>query len=237
MNPSRDLCNRALKRDYSIQLNGKVWIRQPMVCEEHVLIAGNSQLGIERVGSFTYFGKNSAFYSTGHVGRYCSFGQDIITGAGNHPTDWMSTSTFFYRKNMWADSPMVNEFYEAQTTPYIASKKRVTIGNDVWIGSRALIFAGVSVGHGAVIAAGAVVTSDVAPYAIVGGVPAKVIRYRFNDQTIERLLQSKWWEVHPSLLKGMDFSDLPLMLNEIENIKKDDNNWRFQPREIVVEKD
>lgn len=74
------------------------------------------------------------------------------------------------------------------------SRKRVVIGNDVWIGIRCIIMDGVSIGDGAVVAAGSVVTKDVAPYAIVGGVPAKVIRFRFNDSVIEKLLQLKWWD-------------------------------------------
>ena len=75
----------------------------------------------------------------------------------------------------------------------LESKSAVVIGNDVWIGESARIMAGVHIGDGAVIAAGAVVTKDVAPYAIVGGVPAKVIKYRFSPEQIEELLKIEWW--------------------------------------------
>src|SRR5262249_7054657 len=80
--------------------------------------------------------------------------------------------------------------------------KHVTIGNDVWTGHNVNVTAGVNVGDGAVIAAGSVVTKDVPPYAIVGGVPATVIRYRFSEKTIERLLRVKWWELELSQLGG-----------------------------------
>jgi len=73
--------------------------------------------------------------------------------------------------------------------------KRTQIGNDVWIGARAIVLDGISIGDGAVIAAGAVVTKDVPPYAIVGGVPAKLIRYRFEDDVIQELLKWKWWDL------------------------------------------
>ena len=96
----------------------------------------------------------------------------------------------------------------------------VVIGNDVWIGMRVIIMPGVSVGHGAVIGAGAVVVKDVPPYAIVGGVPAKIIRYRFTPEVIEKLLEFQWWNYDEAILKKNVslFQKENLTLAEIENI-------------------
>lgn len=84
---------------------------------------------------------------------------------------------------------------------YTEFKRQIEIGNDVWIGDSVLILDGVKIGDGAVLAAGAVVTADVPPYAIVGGVPAKVIRYRFNEDEIEHLIKLKWWDKSEQWIK------------------------------------
>ena len=91
------------------------------------------------------------------------------------------------------------------------------IGSDVWIGTKSVIRGGVKVGHGAVIGASSVVTKDVRPYAIVAGSPAKEIRLRFDETTITRLLNSKWWQLDPADMDGIDFNDIEAALNEIES--------------------
>jgi len=123
------------------------------------------------------------------IGSYCSIGpQVIIGGLGSHPTNWISTHPVFYSSNKqcgisFCDRSVFEEL------------KRNRIGNDVWIGARAIILDGVTIGDGAIIAAGAVVTKDIPPYAIVGGIPAKLIRYRFEDDVIQELLKWKWWDL------------------------------------------
>jgi acetyltransferase-like isoleucine patch superfamily enzyme len=117
------------------------------------------------------------------IGRYCSIanGVKILLG-GEHRIDWVTTYPF---------NVFVDEFRHISGHP--KSKGDVVIGHDVWIGTDALILSGVNIGHGAVITSRAVVTKDVRPYAIVGGVPAVEIRRRFDDWVVDALLEIAWW--------------------------------------------
>jgi len=120
------------------------------------------------------------------IGKYCSIGSGaVFMMAGNqgHRMDWVSTFPFYFQANIFKSSK--NAYEKAGDT---------AIGHDVWIGSEAMVMAGVTIGSGAVVAARAVVTKDVPPYAVVGGNPAQIIRYRFDDETIAKLLNLKWWD-------------------------------------------
>jgi acetyltransferase-like isoleucine patch superfamily enzyme len=120
-----------------------------------------------------------------HIGSYCSIAEDVqFLVGGNHHPEWVSTFPFR------AVFGLPGEFEDGQP----ASRGPITIGNDVWIGLGALILSGVTIGDGAVVAAGALVTKDVRPYAIVGGNPAREIRRRFGDEQVEALLEARWWE-------------------------------------------
>ena len=120
------------------------------------------------------------------IGKYCSIGSGaVFMMAGNqgHRMDWVSTFPFYYQANIFKKS--MNAYERSGDTH---------IGDDVWIGSEAMIMAGVSIGSGAIIAARAVVGKDVPPYAVVGGNPAQIIKYRFNENEIQQLLKLKWWD-------------------------------------------
>ena len=120
------------------------------------------------------------------VGAYCSVGTDLIVRRRDHPVDRPALHTFFYKASLG--------FVAKDTIPAIRDNP-LTIGNDVWIGDRVTILSGCrQIGNGAVIAAGAVVTRDVPPYAVVAGVPARVLRLRLDPATIARLEASRWWE-------------------------------------------
>lgn len=119
------------------------------------------------------------------LGKFCSISNDvrIITG-GIHPTDWISTYPFRIKFNL------NGKYLDGMPT----TKGDTIISNDVWIGTGATILSGVKIGNGVVIAAGSVVTNDIPDYAIAGGVPAKVIKYRFTEPQIEELLKIRWWD-------------------------------------------
>jgi acetyltransferase-like isoleucine patch superfamily enzyme len=144
------------------------------------------------IGDYTYLGRlcTVAFAS---VGKFCSIAPEVCIGLGTHPLDpFVSTHPIFYLHRPSQGWNIADSSYFAYS--------RTVVGNDVWIGLRAAIRDGVTVGDGAVIAAGAVVVKDVPPYAIVGGVPAKVIRYRFSPPVVDRLLRSEWWNRHDKWL-------------------------------------
>lgn len=139
-------------------------------------------------GDFTYVARNSQVHYT-KVGKFCCIGPNVSTGMGAHPSStFVSSHPLFYSTRGQAGGKVILEktfFDEYQET---------TIGNDVWIGANSSIKYGVKIGDGAIIAAGAVVTKDVEAYSIVGGVPAKFIKYRFTPEQINFLLDFKWWD-------------------------------------------
>ena len=146
------------------------------------------------IGYLSYVGFDS-YLTYCKIGKYCAIGPRVSNALGNHPTkDFVSIHPVFFSKRNYCG---VNLFCgkDFKEVSYIDSNKKFIneIGNDVWIGQNVLLINGVKIGDGAIIAAGAVVTKDVPPYAIVGGVPAKIIRYRFDNDTISKLLEMKWW--------------------------------------------
>ncbi|MCX5871336.1 MAG: CatB-related O-acetyltransferase [Deltaproteobacteria bacterium] len=119
------------------------------------------------------------------IGSYCSIARNVVLVTGGiHPVGWVSTYPFRYQWNL------PGAFEDGMPS----SNGDIVIGSDVWIGADVMIMSGVTVGHGAVIAARSVVTRDIPPYSLVGGVPAKVIRSRFDPETVAQLLEIKWWE-------------------------------------------
>ena len=155
--------------------------------ENNITIYDNVVVAYSSIGSFTYVSKDSSIYFA-KIGKFCSMGQNVLIGLGQHPINHLSTSPLFYSI---ANQHKFEAFYTKQT---IEEYKTVTIGNDVWIGTRAIILDGVTIGDGAIIATGAVVTKDVEPYAIVGGVPAKHIKYRFEEPVRKKLIALRWWD-------------------------------------------
>ena len=149
--------------------------------------------------------------ATLQIGAFCSIADDVlILLGGEHRIDWVTTYPFSY---FWPAGKNIKGFP--------MSKGDVIIGNDVWIGTEAIILSGVNIGDGAVIGARAVVTKDVPPYAIVVGNPARVVQYRFDEATIQRLLEIKWWEWNDlRISKALHFllsSKVDLFLNAYDN--------------------
>lgn len=146
------------------------------------------------------------------IGRYSGITKGTRYFAGNHPINSVSTNALFYNKIFGLDVKDIQ-------------RSSLLIGNDVWIGSNVQILSGCNrIGNGSIIGAGAIVTKDVPPYSIVGGVPAKIIRMRFDDNTIKALEESKWWELEPNeIMKYYEFFEKPFeFANQIIKNRKND---------------
>jgi acetyltransferase-like isoleucine patch superfamily enzyme len=142
------------------------------------------------IGEYTYGKPNVLSWGEGaklKIGKFCSISKDVeILLGGNHRMDWVSTYPFMIFNEKWPNAVKIKG--------HPRSKGDVIIGNDVWICRGAKILSGINIGDGAVIGAYAVVTKDVPPYAVVAGNPARIIKYRFTEDVINKLLKISWWD-------------------------------------------
>lgn len=154
---------------------------------DFVCLHQNCKISYTTIGSYTYVAKSTEISKT-NIGKFCSIGSEVIIGLGKHPINFISTSPVFYsasKKQLgfsFTDEQLYDEYQNCK------------IGNDVWIGARVIILDGVKIGDGAIIATNSVVTKDVEPYSIVGGSPAKLIKYRFSAEKINEIQALNWWD-------------------------------------------
>lgn len=217
-----------------IPKNGIVLVEQPAivdVCDFR---------GKNRIGSFSYTNVGCIIYSAS-IGRYTSIGHKVLIGPSEHPVDRLTTHGFAFNDigTFKHDEQFMSMVVEDE---FAFNAQRTTIGNDVWIGANSFIRRGVTIGDGAIVAAGAVVLEDVPPYAICVGVPARVIKYRFPEKTVERLLALKWWEyiLKSEDLSGIDYKQIDKSIEIIgeaiasDKIQKIDNPLCLFRNGIVI---
>jgi acetyltransferase-like isoleucine patch superfamily enzyme len=193
-------------------INKNLFIEHPSIIRHstfgnYVKIYNNTIVN-SSIDSYSYLGNNTQVLNA-RIGKFCSVGADCKIGMSNHPVHgFVSTHPIFYSKKAQVGITFSDKDYFEEDT-------HVLIGNDVWIGMNVLIIGNVAIGDGAVIAAGSVVTKNIEPYSIVGGVPAKHIKYRFSENDILQLQEDKWW-----LRSHEDLQHNFLLFHNIDNYVK-----------------
>jgi acetyltransferase-like isoleucine patch superfamily enzyme len=202
--------------------DGKYWVSDDFEAELPCkFICGLSQ--DFQIGAYSYC---RSLVGKAKIGRYCSISVNVTIGfLDKHPTNWLSTSPIQYQQNFMncKNLSIINKF---------RSTEKTIIGNDVWIGWGATIKDGVKIGNGAIIGCSSLVLKDVPAYAIVVGNPARIIRYRFSEEIIERLEKLKWWEYDICDFKNIDFENFnEEKLNNLEIMVA--KLQKFSPRKLV----
>lgn len=173
---------------------------QNVSCEGENLIAdGCNFSGKIKLGYATTLGYNNFIHGDVVIGKYCQLGVDVAIFTKNHPVNYMST---YINKNLFNGE-----------LKKLRQENKIVIGNDVWVGHNVIVVGNVTIGNGAILAAGSVITKDVAPYTIVGGVPAKEIKKRFSDTIIKEIEELKWWDKNQTELEKLK----PLFFKDFSN--------------------
>lgn len=215
----------------------------PFEFESHIQFRHGS-FDILKIGSYTYMGGGDTILrKISEVGRFCAIASNVQAGHFEHPTDYLSVSHMFHGKweGVWESTKSFYSKNDSNIKKSIGTFFKefdpngysIKIGNDVWIGEGAFISRGVTIGDGAIIAARAVVTKDVPPYAIVGGVPAKIIRYRFSEEIIEQLLELQWWNYGLEALDDVDFTDIEQSIIQIKKNVENKGLKHYNPKKVI----
>lgn len=166
-----------------------------------------------KIGDFSYVAPNASITNT-IIGKFTCIGQNVIIGPARHPVNnYISIHPAFYSNYMNLNFSINLNSFETSLP--------VRLGSDVWVGANAIIMGGIEIGDGVIIAAGAVVTKNIQPYAVVAGIPAKIIKFRFKEEEIIELLKLKWWDKDLAWLKSNSkyFSDTGKFKKYILNLK------------------
>jgi len=206
----------------------EITLKGPITLEPFASMSGRK--GFTSCGAFSYL--HSALGSGADVGRYCSIAPYSRLIGNEHPLDRISTHPFACRDyySRWLGRKFG---VEARVPPFEnTARGPLVVQDDAWIGNAALLRGGVTIGYGAVVAAGAVVVKDVPPFAIVGGSPAKIIKYRFDETTIARILEMAWWRYHVRDLAGLDVTDIRAFLDGLEKRIEHGEIEEYRPARI-----
>jgi virginiamycin A acetyltransferase len=208
-NKKRYLYHKYLKKNrlhQSVKIAKNVDLSNCTV-EENVSFAHHASVNNTHIGRFTSIGRFSKI-THADIGSFCAISWDLTINAIQHPLDHITVHAF----------PYVPQY--GLTDQRQDMIKRVKIGHDVWIGANSVIMPGITIGNGAVIAAGAVVTKDVPDYAVVGGVPAKILKYRFDAEIIQVLSETQWWNLEFKIIKeNIELFRKSITKSDLEKLK------------------
>lgn len=193
-----------LHRAYLVYFKWKMKHNKAVIFQKHcsisdnVFFEGNNNVGGRihnaYVGYGTYIIGENSYIMNCKIGRFCSIASSCHIGLGDHAFNTVSTSPLFYSAHSMLPNNFLVEDIPVDEQGNDNSKYKIRIGNDVWFGYNVCVKEGVSIGDGAIIGAKSLVTRDIPPYAVAVGTPARVIRYRFTKEQIEKLLEIKWWD-------------------------------------------
>lgn len=193
-------------------------LRGPLKFEPDTRIWNAGRIQTVQIGKYSSISPKAVLVRTS-LGRYCSIGHRVEIGMSRHPVDWLTSSAAIYKPGLIAPT------LQAAHCEFDDQPQETIIGHDVWVGAHALIPGGIRIGTGAIVAAGSVVTKSVPPYAIVGGNPARLIKYRFDEPVIAALLETKWWQydlLGSSHYSDIKFDDPAAALATIDRLKQED---------------
>lgn len=190
-------------------------------------------LGNETIGAFTYIGPSSEIKNT-KIGRFCSIARNVAISPPEHPTDWVGSHPMQYNGLNWFNN---NENWENFSSDEVwrGNSAITEIGNDVWIGRNVVIRRGIKIGDGAIIAANSFVNKDVEPYSVVGGQPARHLKFRFGCETRMALSKSLWWNWMPPKGVNMKYSDPDAFLKQFYALKESGELVPFNPKKYKLE--
>jgi phosphonate metabolism protein (transferase hexapeptide repeat family) len=185
-------------RDGSPRVHGSVSLRNATL-GRFTELKERVQFHDSALGDYSYVERHSeVIYSA--IGKFCAIASDVRINALNHPMERISQHKITYRPNEYFAHARIDKGFREQRIA-----EAVSVGHDVWIGHGAIVLPGVRIGHGAVIAAGAVVTKDVSPHAVVAGVPARFLKWRFAPEISARIIALAWWDwEHDRLAKAVN---------------------------------
>jgi acetyltransferase-like isoleucine patch superfamily enzyme len=212
-------------------------IGESLEYESSIRLSTAVLIGACRVGAFSYIGGGSEIRRA-DIGRFCSISANVAIGPAEHPVDWLSSHPFVFDGVRYFESDENWQSFKNSELRFRGNSAITEIGNDVWIGRNAIIKQGVKVGNGAIIAGGSFVSKDVPDYAIVGGVPARIIRYRFDSEIIELLKSIKWWEYKlESSIYSINFSEIRQSIDQISSLIAEGKIRNFNPKVYLLNHD
>lgn len=187
--------------EYGVSLRGAKSVVGSLVYERPVFLHDARRLENCSIGAFSLIkGRGTTIAYRATIGRFSQIAESVVLGPSEQPVDWFSCHPFAFTRR--DEQPNLYEFSEferlapdgTETAHYTSTVRQETfVGHDVWIGANAVVLRGVRIGDGAIVSPGSVVTQDVPPYAIVAGTPARMVRMRFDDDVVGRLLKLQWW--------------------------------------------